>query len=96
MTTGERAEKVADAVWTRLLARAAMIIFGVIGSVGIPATVVYLRESSAALRALDKSIDALRADWARDQVADAGRFARSEDRIIDHERRLQILEARRP
>lgn len=91
----DQAEKLADAVWTRLLARYAMIIFGVIGSVGVPSTVLYLRETAAELRTLDKSIAGLRAEWRNDQTADAGRFARAEDRIIDHERRLQLIESRR-
>lgn len=91
----DQAEKLADAVWTRLLARYAMIIFGIIGSVGLPATVVYLRETSADLRTLDRSIAALRAEWRNDQTADAGRFTLLDSRVGDHERRLQLIEGRR-
>jgi hypothetical protein len=94
MTTKDRAAELADAVWVRLAARVAMIAFGVVGTVIMPTGVAYLRELNASVLGLQRDVALLRADWSRDQTADAGRFLRVEDRILDHERRLQYLERR--
>ena len=94
--SADRAAKLADAVWVRLAARASMIVFGVAGTLAVPTVTGYLRDTSATLIALKESVAQIRADQREDKAHDAGRFLRIDDRITDHERRLQAIEARRP
>ena len=96
MTATERMDKVADAAWLRLTARAAMAIFAVIGPLMLREAVVALGKVNDTLVQLDKRIDALGGEWGADQRSDAGRFNVIDTRITDIERRVQRLESIRP
>ena len=89
------ANAIAENVWIKFLAKMAMIVFGLLGTVGVPAAVIYLRETSRTLIGIDKGVAQLRADWRAEQARDDGRFALLAEKIADHERRIRQIEATR-
>ena len=85
--SGTRAADLADQAWLRLSARAAMLVFSLVGSLGIPLFISYLAGFSTDLRAITTTISALQQEM---RVAQA----RDDQRLQDITRRLEVLERR--
>lgn len=77
---------IADQAWLRLTARAAMLVFSIIGSVGVPMLVSYFGQISTSIEATRDALVALR------EEVRVGRAA-SDARLAHLERRVDRLEA---
>jgi len=88
-----RAGQLADQAWLKLSARAAMIVFSVVGSIGIPMLVGYFEKMSTTIQATRDAVSQLREEVRIGQAHDQGRFMDHERRLAFTERRLDRLEA---
>ncbi|UUJ74510.1 hypothetical protein [Microcystis phage Mae-Yong1326-1] len=94
--TEDRAQQLADQAWLKLTARAAMVVFSIIGSLGVPMLVSYFGKISVSIEATREAVTSLREELRVGQAHDLGRINDLDRRVSVLERRADRMEASPP